>query len=303
VILAVHRDIEAGVSFCDALAKHPAVFSELFLSMVKAGEVAGMLDEILDRLAIYLEKSAALNRKIKSSLVYPSVVVTMAIAITVFLLVKVVPTFKNIFEMLGGQLPLPTALLLKLSDMLRSYFLFLLGLTVAAVFVFKRYIATKQGRYRFDDFKLRMAVFGPLLRKVALAKFSRTFSTLIKSGVPILNGLEIVAKTAGNKIIEETIVDCRRVVRQGESLSQPLAKSGVFPVMVCRMISVGEKTGQLEKMLSKIADFYEEQVDAAVAALTSLIEPLVIVFLGVVIGGIVISLFLPILKITELIGR
>jgi type IV pilus assembly protein PilC len=227
----------------------------------------------------------------------------MAILITAVLLLKVVPTFKGIFEMLGGKLPLPTMILIAASDILRKFFLFVLILLVIASFLFKRYINTEKGRYNFDATKLKVPVLGVLFRKVAVAKFSRTFSTLIKSGVNVLNSLEIVGKTSGNKVVEEAIFNCRTSVREGESISKPLSKSGVFPPMVCRMISVGEQTGQLEKMLSKIADFYDEQVDAAVAALTSMIEPLVIAFLGIVIGGIVIALFLPIFKITELIAK
>lgn len=303
VVVIIRQDIEAGMSFCDALAKHPGVFSEFFINMTRAGEASGMLDQVLDRLATYLEKTAALTRKVKSSLVYPAVVVSMAIIITAVLLLKVVPTFKGIFEMLGGQLPLPTRVLIGISDMLRHYFIFVVIFLIAMSFIFKKYISTEKGRYRFDAQKLKVPVLGPLFRKVAIAKFSRTFSTLVKSGVAVLNALEIVAKTSGNKIVEEAVLNCRTAVRNGESIARPLAKSGVFPPIVCRMIGVGEQTGQLEKMLSKIADFYDEQVDAAVAGLTSMIEPLVIAFLGVVIGGIVISLFLPVFKITELIAK
>lgn len=303
VVIMVRQDIEAGMSFCDALARHPRVFSELFINMARAGEASGMLDEVLDRLATYLEKSSALNRKIGSSLVYPEVVVSMAIIITAVLLLKVVPTFKGIFDMLGGELPLPTRILIGISDILRRFFPFVFGLLFLFGFLFKKYIGTEKGRYNFDHQKLNFPVLGPLFRKVALAKFSRTFSTLVRSGVAILNALDIVAKTSGNKVVEETIMNCRTSVRNGEPISRPLSKSGVFPPMVCRMISVGEQTGQLEKMLTKIADFYDEQVDAAVSGLTSMIEPLVIAFLGIVIGGIVISLFLPIFKITELVSK
>lgn len=303
VVVAIRQDIEAGMSFCDALAKHPGAFSEFFINMTRAGEASGMLDQVLDRLATYLEKTAALTRKVKSSLVYPAVVISMAIIITAVLLLKVVPTFKGIFDMLGGQLPLPTRVLIGVSDILRHYFVFAVIFFIGLSFLFKKYISTEKGRYQFDAQKLKFPVLGPLFRKVAIAKFSRTFSTLVKSGVAVLNALEIVAKTSGNKIVEEAVLNCRTAVRNGESIARPLAKSGVFPPIVCRMIGVGEQTGQLEKMLSKIADFYDEQVDAAVAGLTSMIEPLVIAFLGVIIGGIVISLFLPVFKITELIAK
>jgi len=303
VVINVRQDIEAGTSFCDALAKHPAIFSDLFINMTRAGEASGMLDEILDRLAAYLEKTAALARKITSSLIYPAVVITMAILITALLLLKVVPTFKGIFAMLGGTLPLPTLILIGISDVLTKYFWMMIIVLVVGGFIFQRYINTKKGRYNFDKQQLRLPVLGQLFRKVAIAKFSRTFSTLVKSGVTILNALDIVSKTSGNRVIEEAVINCRTAVRDGESLFGPLSKSGVFPPMVCRMISIGEQTGQLEKMLSKIADFYDEQVDAMVAGLTSLIEPMVIALLGIFVGGIVIALFLPIFKITELIAK
>lgn len=303
VVMMVRQDIEAGSSFCDALSRHPNIFSDLFINMVKAGEASGMLDEVLDRLATYLEKSSALTRKIRSSLIYPAVVVSMAILITAVLLLKVVPTFKGIFEVLGGRLPLPTQILIGVSDLFRKNFLSLVGVLIILGFLFKRYINTPKGRRNFDLQKLKLPILGQLFRKVAVAKFSRTFSTLVKSGVSILNALDIVSKTSGNKVVEEAVMSCSTAVGDGEPISKPLSKSGVFPPMVCRMITVGEQTGQLEKMLSKIADFYDEQVDASAAAMTSLIEPLVISFLGIVIGGIVISLFLPIFKISELISR
>ena len=301
VTTRIGEDIEAGSSLHDALARHTKVFSNLYINMVKAGEASGLLDEILDRLASYLEKSAALQRKVKSSLVYPAVVITMAVIITAVLLIKVVPTFKGIFLTLGGTLPMPTQVLIMISDVLRHWFLFVIIGFFIIGFLFQRYISTHRGRYQFDSFLLRMPMFGPLFRKVVVAKFSRTLATLVKSGVPILNALEIVGKTSGNLVIEETVTNARTSIREGEPISEPLAKSGAFPPMVVRMISVGEQTGQLEKMLNKIADFYDEQVDAAVSGLTSMIEPLVIAFLGIIVGGIVIALFLPIFKITQLI--
>lgn len=303
IINTVRQDIEGGISFCDALAKHPEVFSDLFVNMAKAGEASGMLNEILDRLATFMEKQATLNRKIISSLVYPAVVISMAVIITAVLLLKVVPTFKGIFDSLGGTLPLPTQILIFFSDLLRKYFWYTVVFIGTGAYLFKKYLKTKNGRYQFDARMLKLPVFGPLLCKICVAKFSRTFSTLVKSGVSVLSALEIVSKTSGNKVIEEAVVNCSKSVRDGELISRPLAKSGVFPPMVTRMINVGEQTGQLEKMLSKIADFYDAQVDAATSALTSMIEPLVIAFLGVIIGGIVISLFLPIFKISELMSR
>ena len=303
VVISVRQDIEAGMSFYDALAKHPYVFSELFINMTKAGEASGTLNEVLDRLATYLEKAAALTRKVHSALVYPAILISMAILITAGLLLKVVPIFKEIFASFGGKLPLPTQILIETSNLLGRYFLIFVVLLIVLSFLFKRYISTEKGRYNFDAQKLKTPVIGQLFHKVALAKFSRTFSTLARSGVTILNALDIVGKTSGNKVIEKAVLECRKSVRDGESISQHLSKTKVFPPMVCRMIGVGEQTGQLEKMLSKIADFYDEQVDAQVTGLTSMIEPLVIAFLGIVIGGIVISLFLPIFKITELIAK
>jgi type IV pilus assembly protein PilC len=303
VIVSVRQDIEAGMSFCNALAKHPVIFSDLFINMTKAGESSGMLDEVYDRLATYLEKTAALTRKIRSSLVYPAVVVSMSILITAFLLLKVVPTFKGIFDSLGGTLPMPTLILLGISDLLRKYILVLVVILVLSSIGFKKYISTDKGSYNFDQFKLKSPVLGVLFRKLAVAKFARTFSTLVRSGVSILSALDIVSKTSGNRVVEEAVVNCSKAVRDGEPLARPLSKSGVFPPMVTRMIGVGEQTGQLEKMLSKIADFYDEQVDAAASALTSMIEPMVIAFLGIIIGFIVVALFLPIFKITELVAR
>lgn len=303
VLFKVKNDIETGSSLSEAMAIHTGIFSSLYINMVRAGESSGLLDEILDRLAGYLEKAAALARKIKSSLIYPAVVITMAVLITLVLILKVIPTFKGIFETLGGTLPLPTRLLIAFSDIVRSMFVYIVAALVIAAILFTRYIRTEKGRLMFDKFCLKVPIFGIMFQKVAIAKFSRTLSTLTKSGVPILTSLEIVSKTAGNKVLELTINEVRTSVREGEMIAEPLSKTGLFPPMVVRMIAVGEKTGKLENMLTKIADFYEEQVDAAVSGLTSLIEPLIIAFLGIVIGGIVIAMFLPIFKITELIGK
>jgi len=301
VTLKIKEDIEGGSSLHESLERHPKIFSNLYINMVKAGETSGLLDEILDRLASYLEKSSALQRKVKSSLVYPAVVISMAFLITLVLLIKVVPTFKGIFDSLGGTLPVPTQILIGISDALRRFFLFFVIIFTVLVFLFKKYINTPKGRFQFDHNLLRAPIFGPLFRKVVVAKFSRTLATLVKSGVPILNALEIVGKTAGNMVVEKAVTDARASIREGEPISEPLSRSGAFPPMVVRMISVGEQTGQLEKMLNKIADFYDEQVDAAVSGLTSMIEPLVIGFLGIIIGGIVVALFMPVFKITELI--
>lgn len=303
IITRIYQDVESGKSFCDAVGQFPEVFSNFYINMIRAGETSGTLDEVLDRIAVYLEKTAALKRKIQASLIYPAVVITMALLITALLLLKVVPTFKSIFESLGGTLPLPTQILIVISDLFRKFFFVMLGGAGLSLFLLKRYINTPKGRYQFDKLILRLPIFGPLFLKAAVARFARTFSTLLRSGIPILQALDIVAKTSGNKIIEEAVEHSRQAIRQGEPIAQPLEKSKVFPLMAVRMIGVGEKAGELEKMLGKIAEFYEEQVDAAVSGLTSIIEPLVIAFLGIIIGGIVLALFLPIFKITELVAK
>jgi len=302
VIKKIRDDVETGSSFSQALTKHPYIFSSLYINLVKAGESSGMLDEILNRVATYLEKTSALQRKVKTAMVYPIAVISISITITIFLLVKVVPTFQGIFDMLGGSLPLPTQILILVSNILRKWFLFGFIGVVILIIALKRYAMTDKGKLFFDRLILKLPVFGDIVRKVSVAKFSRTLSTLVKSGVPILSSLDIVAKTAGNKVVEMAVNDSKKAVREGKNLADPLSKSPVFPPMVVRMIAVGEQAGELEKMLSKIADFYDEQVDSAVASLTSIIEPMIILFLGVVVGGIVLSIFMPIFKITEIIG-
>ena len=300
VVAEVKKDVSTGTSFHEALAKHPGAFSPLFVNMVKAGESSGALDDIMDRLAAYLEKTDSLVRKVRSAMIYPIVVSLMAVLITLVLMLKVVPVFKSIFTDFGGQLPLPTQILITLSDLLIHTFFIWTGILAAAVFLFKRYLGTEHGAFVFDHFKLTMPVFGIILKKVAVSKFTRTLSTLVKSGVPILTALEIVSKTSGNRVIESAVDKVRNSIREGENITNPLMRAKVFPPMVVRMISVGEQTGELEKMLGKVADFYDDQVDAAVSGLTSLIEPLIIAFLGVVIGGIVICMFLPIFKLSSL---
>lgn len=299
VITKLHDDVESGKSLSEALEKHKKVFSELFVSMVRAGESSGSLEEILDRVATYIEKSSALQKKIKSALVYPAVVATMAAGITMGMLTWVVPKFAGIFTSLNAKLPTPTQILLNVSDFLRLNFLYIVIGVVIIGFLFWRFINTKNGRLWFDSTKLKLPVFGPLLLKVSISKFSRTLATLIKSGVPILSALEIVAKTAGNRLIEILVGEVAVSIKEGETISGPLGKKKIFPPMVVRMIAVGEETGELEKMLSKISDFYDVQVDTAVDGLTSMIEPLVIAFLGTVIGSIVIAMFLPILTLTS----
>jgi len=302
ILTKVRGNVETGSSLSEALAKHSNVFSELFVNMTRAGESSGMLDEILDRLATYLEKTASLQRKVKSALVYPTAVTIMAVIITIFLLIKVIPMFKDIYAGFDAVLPMPTQVLITISDFIKHYFYIALSVLAILILLVNRYVRTEKGKYKFDKLKLNLPVFGILIRKVAIAKFTRTLSTLTKSGVPILNSLEIVGKTAGNCVVEKAVDNVRENVKEGEPIATPLARSGIFTPMVVRMISVGEQTGELEKMLSKIADFYDEQVDASVAGLTSLIEPLVIAFLGIVIGGVVICMFLPILRISSAVG-
>lgn len=301
VIGAIKEDVEVGSSLTAAFAKHPKVFDTLFINMVKVGEAGGKLNVILDRVSSYMEKTLKLKRKVKAALVYPTVVVIMAMAITLVLLVKVVPTFKAIYDSLGHELPAMTKFLIMISDVLQKYILAVFGVSFLSGILFNRYAQTEKGQLQFDTLKLKVPIFGELMRKVAISRFSRTFATLTQSGVPILASLEIVGKTCGNKLLEITINNVRNLVREGESITPPLVKSGVFPPMVTRMIAVGEKTGEMEKMLVKVADFYDDQVDAAVAGLTSLIEPVVIAFLGVVVGFIVIALFMPIITMTTML--
>jgi type IV pilus assembly protein PilC len=302
VMKQVERDVETGASLYEAMSKHGNVFNTFYLSMIMAGEAAGMLDSILDQVAHYLEKVASIQRKIKSAVMYPSVVSTVAIGITVFLLVKVVPVFADIFSEMGGTLPLPTRITMALSNTMQHHYfsaLLVLGGLGLAIWQMGK---TPKGKRMLHQFQLKMPVFGPLFLKVAVARFTRTLGTLIRSGVNILTALEIVAKTAGNVIVEDAVVKTRASIQNGESIAAPLRDSQVFPPMVVRMIDVGERTGALESMLSKIAEFYEDQVDAAVSGLTSMIEPLLIVFLGVVVGFIVISMFMPMFKMIELVG-
>ena len=303
ILRKVRDDIEAGASLSEGIGHHPRVFSEFFVNMVRAGESSGRLDEILDRVASYLEKVNILQHKVRASLFYPAFVSVLALGITTFLLVVIVPKFKEIFSSLGGQLPAPTQILLNTSEFMGHYIVWEALALIGLIVGFRFYIGTPAGRLQFDHLSLRVPVIGKLMQRVVIARFARTLATLVKSGVPILSSLEIVAKTAGNKVVEQTVLAARASIKDGENIADPLSHSKVFPAMVTRMIAVGEKTGELEKMLTKIADFYENEVDAAVTALTSLIEPLVIAVLGVIIGGIVIALFMPIFKFSTLVSH
>ena len=302
VIGEVRKDITSGLGFHEALAKHKSVFSPLFVNMAKAGEASGALDEIMDRLASYLEKSDALHHKVKSAMNYPIVVSCMALGITTLMLVKVVPVFKQMFSDFGAKLPAPTQFLVNVSEFLIKTIVFWIVGGIIAIFLAKKYVKTEKGRFVFHTFTLKVPVFGVILQKVAVAKFARTLATLMKSGVPILQALDIVGKSSDNSVIEKAVEHVRVSIREGENITDPLLETKVFPTLVVRMIAVGEQTGELEKMLNKIADFYDEQVNTAVSGLTSLIEPLIIAFLGVVVGGIVICMFLPIFKLATVVS-
>jgi len=303
IIREVRTDIEQGSTFADALAKHPKPFDALYCNLVAAGEIGGILDTILNRLAVYLEKADALARKVKGAMVYPATVLVVAIGVVILLLTKVIPTFEKMFEDFGGALPGPTQVVVNISHWVQEW----IGpaLVVLAILIFAFRTARQRSR-RFrrqtDALFLKAPVFGPLLRKVAVARFTRTMGTMISSGVPILDALDIVARTAGNVIIEEALYDVKAAISEGKTIAEPLAESDVFPGMVVQMIAVGEETGAMETMLGKIADFYDDEVDTAVEALTSLLEPLMMVFLGGTVGSLLIAMYLPIFKIAETIG-
>ncbi|MCK5215084.1 MAG: type II secretion system F family protein [Candidatus Omnitrophica bacterium] len=301
VIVAVRDDIQLGSSLSAAFSKHPKVFDTLFINMVKVGETGGVLSKILDRIATYMEKTLRLIRKVKAALIYPIVVISMAISITILLLVKVVPTFAEIYKGFNAELPGLTQMLIDTSTFLKQYILYVCIGLVIFMFLMARWYRTDQGKLFLDGVTLRMPIFGDLIRKVAISRFSRTLATLLQTGVPILESLDIVSKTSGNRVIEKVVEGVKVNVREGESIASPLVKSGVFPPMVTRMIAIGEKSGQLEQMLSKVAEFYDDQVDTAVSGLTSIIEPLIIGLLGIVVGFIVIALFLPIIQITQIL--
>jgi type IV pilus assembly protein PilC len=302
VIGEVTREVEAGSTLSDALGKHKNVFDDLFRNMVAAGEAGGVLDEILMRLATYIEKADALKRKVQSALVYPVVVLTVALGATAFMLIFIIPTFAKMFTEFGGELPLPTKIVLLLSHLLQSYWWVALLAGVGAAIALARYYATENGNRTIDQIMLKIPVLGDVLLKGAVARFTRTLGTLIASGVPILSGLEITARTAGNKIIAEAIMGARASIREGETVSAPLKRSGVFPPMVVQMISVGESTGALDEMLTKIAVFYESEVDTAVDTLTSIIEPIMIVVMGGIVGGMVVAMYLPMFKLISVVA-
>ncbi len=302
IIMKVKEDVEGGATFADGLSKHPRVFDNLFVNLVAAGEVGGILDTILNRLAAYIEKAEALKAKVKGALVYPSTIVGVAIGVTSILLIFVVPMFQQMFADSGVPLPLPTQVLVTVSNIVKNYSLFVLIGGIVFVIAFGYFYRTDIGRTIVDDLILKIPVFGPLLKKVSVARFTRTLGTMISSGVPILDALEITAKTAGNKIVERDVMMTRAGISEGKTIAEPMSQSKVFPPMVVQMVAVGEATGNMDAMLGKIADFYDDEVDNAVNALTSLLEPMLMVFLGVVVGGMVIALYLPIFNMAATFG-
>jgi type IV pilus assembly protein PilC len=303
VISDVTAHVQGGESFNEAIAKHPRVFNRLFVSMVKAGEAGGLLSEILDRLAGFLEASARLRKKVKSAMTYPTIVICIAFLITTFLIVRVVPVFGEIFKDFGAKLPGPTQFLIDLSDFVRAKWYFLILGIGGSIFGIRAFLHSTRDRQLSDRWKLKLPVFGPLIHKICMSRFSRTFAQLIRSGVPILEVLDIVGGSAGNHVVEESIKGVSLDVEKGDNLSVALSKKQIFPPMMLRMVAAGESTGRIDGMLEKMADFWDEEIEAMLDALTSLIEPLLIVFLGVIVGGIVIAMFLPIFKLNEVVSQ
>jgi type IV pilus assembly protein PilC len=302
VLMAVRTDVESGSSLADALRKQPKVFTDLYSNMIAAGEAGGILDTILQRLSVYIEKIVKLKSQVRSAMIYPVAVITIAIGVVTIILWKVIPTFATLFTELGAELPMPTQITIAASNFLGRYAIFMIGGLVAAIFFLASWHKTPTGRRRLDGILLKAPILGMLFKKIAVARFCRTLGTLTSSGVPILDGLEITARTSGNAIIEDAIMETRKAVEEGRTISEPLRDTEVFPPMVIQMIAVGEQTGALDAMLQKIADFYEDEVDEAVANLMSLLEPVMISFLGVVIGGIVISMYMPMFELINKIN-
>ena len=299
IIKGVKDEVEAGATLAAALQKHPRIFDNMYVNLVVAAEEAGTLDVILNRLATHIEKMEELKKKIRSALVYPAMIVTVAVGVTIILLVFVIPVFEKLYSGIGQSLPLPTQIVIGISNIFKSYLPIVIGIVIILIIALRRYQKTEKGRMRIDKFLLKLPIFGDLFRKVAVARFARTLGTLVTSGVPILEALNIVAGAAGNKVVEQAILKGRVSISEGQTISEPLTESGVFPVMVTQMIAVGETTGSLELMLNKVADFYESEVDMAVATLSSMLEPVLMIFLGVIVGGLVISMYLPIFKMAS----
>ncbi len=303
VISDVTTRVQGGETFNESIAKHPRVFNRLYVSMVKAGETGGLLAEILDRLAGFLEASARLRKKVKSAMTYPVIVIIIAFAITTFLIVRVVPVFGEIFADFGAKLPAPTQFLIDVSNFIRGQWYYLVAIIFGTVFGIRTFLRSKRGKQIWDKWKLKLPVFGPLIHKICMSRFARTFAQLIRSGVPILEVLDIVGGSAGNHVVEESLKGVSADVEKGDNLSTALSRKAIFPPMLLRMVSAGESTGKIDTMLEKMADFWDEEIEAMLDALTSLIEPLLIVFLGVIVGGIVIAMFLPIFKLNEVVSQ
>jgi type IV pilus assembly protein PilC len=299
VLFEIREDVESGSSLHEAFKKHPKVFDQLYCNLVAAGEAGGILDTILQRLSIYIEKAVKLRAAIRGAMIYPVVVVTVAILVVAIIMWKVVPTFASLFAGLGARLPLPTRIVIAISNFLGRWGWLIIGLLILGFILMRIYYRTTGGRYNIDKMLLKLPILGIVLKKIAVARFCRTLATLVSSGVPILEGLDITARTSGNAIIEEAIFKTRKSVEEGKTLTEPLEQSKIFPGMVTQMIGVGESTGALDAMLSKIADFYEDEVDEAVANLMSLLEPVIIVFLGTTIGGIVIAMYMPLFTLIQ----
>lgn len=292
----IQADVEAGTTFADSMRKHPKVFDNLYSNMIEAGETGGILDTILNRLALFMEKTMALKKKIKGAMTYPAICLAISILILIVILVFVIPVFEEMFSQMDAALPVPTQIVVAMSNAFKNNLLWIILPTVLLIYIFKKVYSTEKGRYRIDQFFLRLPVVGILIRKVAVAKFTRTLSTMLQSGVPILEALQVVAKTAGNKVIERAVFRVGDAIAEGRPMAEPLMESGVFPNMVVQMINVGESVGALDTMLEKIADFYDEEVDTAVANLTAMIEPFMMVFLGGMIGTLVVAMYLPIFE-------
>jgi len=302
IIRSVKEDIEGGTSLTVALKKYPDIFDDLFVNLIAAGEAGGILDVILERLSAYMEKAMKLKARVKGAMTYPISVLVISFSVVALLLLKVIPVFKTMFESMGGQLPGPTAFLIDASNFTKNYFLYIIAIIVIIFVAFKRFYKTDKGRLMVDSLVLKAPIFGDLLKKVAVAKFSRTLSTMMSSGVPIMEGLAIVSKTSGNVVVENALLKTRQSIAEGRSIAEPLAETGIFPPMVIQMISVGEATGALDSMLSKIATFYDDEIDVAVDNMTALLEPVMMVFLGGVVGGMIIAMYLPIFKLASVIG-
>ncbi len=302
IIISIKTDIEGGATLTDALRKYPKVFDDLFVNLTAAGEAGGILDIVLSRLSAYMEKAMKLKSKVKGAMTYPASVLVISFGVITLLLLKVIPVFQEMFTSMGGALPSPTQFLINASEFMQHYILHMIGVLVVLVFAFRRYYRTAQGRLVVDRMILKAPVFGPLLKKVAVSKFTRTLATMMSSGVPILEGLDIVSRTAGNKIIENALIETKKSISEGKTIAEPLRETDIFPSMVVQMIAVGEATGALDTMLLKIADFYDDEVDAAVDAMTALLEPFMMVFLGGVVGGMIIAMYLPIFEMASVVG-